>query len=156
MGLLIGINPLYYSVQKSGKKAKTTLSKSKESASVPAKVITVKKPVIFLYDSDGGPDGVMYAFVHTSLYHTLINSLTIGLTIHLSLVLMIVLMKRRQLHSRLPSIKPHWMLLQRKMLLLGRRFWNLSCRQWLIWRVTTRMLSWNGLLHPLQGICYFK
>jgi hypothetical protein len=24
-----------------------------------------------------------------------------------------------------------------------------------MWRATTRM-SWNGLLHLLQGICYFK
>ena len=95
MQLLIIINTLYYSIQKSHKKAKTTPSKSKGSASATTKAITVKKPVIYMGDFDETSDGALYAIVHTSLYHILTASFTVDLIMHLRLVLMMVLMRRR-------------------------------------------------------------
>jgi len=69
MQLLIVINPFYHSAQNSPKKAKTALSKRKQSASVAATAISVKKPVIRTDDSDGGADSVMYVFFHASPSH---------------------------------------------------------------------------------------
>src|ERR1700709_2312267 len=64
MQMLIVINLLYHSSQNSPQKAKTSLSERKQSASVAAKAISVKKPVIHTDDSDGGADSIMYVFFH--------------------------------------------------------------------------------------------
>lgn len=97
MQLLIVINPFHYSAQTSPKKAKTSLLKRKQSASVAAKAITVKKPVILTDDSDGGADSVMYVFVHTSPSHIFIITLLISLIMHQLLVLTMALTESRQL-----------------------------------------------------------
>ena len=97
MQLLIVINPFYHSAQNSLKKAKTALSKRKQSTSVAAKAISVKKPVIRTDDSDGGADSVMYVFFHASPSHIFIITFMTGLIMYQLPVLTIALMERRQL-----------------------------------------------------------